>query len=191
VKKDEGAAANIKSKEKKPDSKYYFFGTTPAEQAKAYVPQKIEKPADNSSSKSDKGPSAWNSGGTWEDHDMTEWCKTTLPEILAQSCTVSGESVELTVTSVEGEGSVIYSRQKAKVGFELNVKGKVSGPGFEATFEIDELDEVAATDADYEIMLDVETGEKGAVRKGITQPLYDAVAAFKTAMKMEAEQPQG
>ncbi len=54
-------------------SKYYYFGSTPQEQAKQYAPKPIveDKPAPVAVA-AQQGFSAWNHGGTWEEKDLSK-----------------------------------------------------------------------------------------------------------------------
>ena len=44
---------------------YYFFKSTPQDEAHKYAPQKVEQPAPVESSATNGGHSAWNQGKTW------------------------------------------------------------------------------------------------------------------------------
>src|SRR4051794_32234100 len=101
----------------KPKSSYYLFGTTEQSQAKAYAPQKIE--GDAKTNVVTPGISSWNSSGTtWEDKDLTDWAKAEIKALFAK---VAGFEIE--VTSVEGDASIVYTRGKPRIGFELTIKG--------------------------------------------------------------------
>jgi len=74
---DIGGAAGVAAAKKDPNSKigsnYYFFKSTPKDEAAKYAPQPITAPAPSTSPDLARQGSAWNAAGTWEDRDMSNW----------------------------------------------------------------------------------------------------------------------
>jgi hypothetical protein len=58
------SASSGSGSSKTDSSMYYYFKSTPAEQAHQYKPQKIEVSRDETKS-NNAGVSAWNQAGTW------------------------------------------------------------------------------------------------------------------------------
>jgi activator of HSP90 ATPase len=179
--------------ETKTDSSYYHFRSTDPELAKQYVPKKLDAPtpaAANPDSKS--GPSAWNTGGTWEDRDMSKWARGHLRELLdafdatGAIGTIEDGSVTVKPWAVGGSATVVYIRKKKKCGFELKCDSSVSGEhkGVAVSGKITlEIDDVAFSDGDYELFIKMDKSTdaslviKRALRK-LNKPLREVVKQF-------------
>jgi hypothetical protein len=78
-------------------SSYYFFKSTPAEEAKKYAPMKVDGVvSDSVDTKS--GASVWNSAGTWEERDHSEWAKNRIKELFKNQTIPAGESRSLRIS---------------------------------------------------------------------------------------------
>jgi len=173
----------------KAKSSYYHFGTTDPETAKAYVPQKIDPAAAANASKAD-GVSSWNANGTtWEDRDMTDWAKATVKQVLGAS-PLEGCNIELSVVSVEGEASIVYSRGKPRIGYDFTsvkctFKGDINGDSATGEIEIVDLDESSFNDEDYEINFEACSSDKSKVRKAIKEPIHGCLSEFVALFKKQ------
>ena len=100
-----------------------------------------------------------------------------------------GEAVEIQSAVVSGRCTIIYSRGKAKLGFELSVKADFQGTGgtdAKGKVELANLDETCYQDVDdYEIEI---SGGSKAVKKGITAHFMLQFANFVAEVKKEAAQ---
>ena len=201
---------------KKGKGGYYHFSSTPAELAQNFKPKKID-PVEVAKVEKKKGGiiglSAWNSskvylfslfsffycgplllwlqleGGTWEEQDLSTWAQEQMKGKLAGSVECGADSVELKVTEVTGRCSVIYSRGKAKMGFELSVKGdfegKIGGADVSGKVELKELDDTCYQDEDdYEI--DISGGSKVA-QKGLLAHFMKQFAIFVAEVKKDCD----
>lgn len=116
-------------------SSYYFFKSTPASEAHKYAPKPIERgqsPAtdstpqpittSNGSNKSGTA-SAWNTAGTFEERDVTEYAQSTFRKHLVGTTLNSAEGIEITkVSKCEGESTIVWTRGKKKVGYDLQIR---------------------------------------------------------------------
>ncbi|CAH0488418.1 unnamed protein product [Peronospora farinosa] len=71
--------------------------------------------------------SVWNSAGTWEERDKSEWARERLKHHLLTSFGFEDQALGLSieVTSIvrcEGDAKVVFSRGKKRCGYELSVK---------------------------------------------------------------------
>lgn len=177
------------NKNEKPKSKYYHFGTTDAEEAKKYVPQKIDPEEEKKLQGGGAGCSAWNSNGTtWENTDLTDWAKTAFKKhVGACSCCVNGETIKVSLVTMEGDASVVYSRGKPRIGFDVTLKCTYKGDVLSGELEVENLDETSWEDEEYTLSL---TGSsKGEVKKAVREPLQACLEAFVQALKDESINP--
>lgn len=187
---DVGSADSSGELNEKPKSKYYHFGTTDKEQAKNYVPQRIDPVVVDGSSKP-TGVSSWNHGTTWEDKNMIGWAKKVMQALLEdEPMQVTGSSVQMSKTSVEGDASIVYSRGKPRIGFELKIKctfkGDINGVDVEGEVEITELDEVNWEDSEYDLtVLSCSNELKSILSATIKAPIQSRIEKFVTEFKMQ------
>lgn len=156
------------SVQKKTDSKYYFFASTPAHLAEQYKPQLIEPGKVINPSPSPTpvdGPSQWNAAGTWEDRDMTSWAQPHIKQLLVgltATDKASGVTVTIgSVSKVEGDATIIFTRGKKKFGYDLNVTANFTGDQKEDKVEGKlefTLDDTNGDD--YDILIDCKDGTK-------------------------------
>lgn len=160
----------------KPKSNYYLFGTTAPDQAKAYVPQKIDPADAKQPAATTAGISSWNSSGTtWEDRDVSEWAKKELTATLAKC----SSDYEVTVTSVEGDASIVYTRGKPRIGFELTIKGSFKKASKSLDFEISNLDETTLQDEEYELSFSGDSAAKASLKPAFKKCLANFVVEMK------------
>lgn len=58
---------------------------------------------------------------------MTDWSKEEIKKVMKDPLNVDGSSVTFKVVSVEGDASIVYSRGKPRIGFDLTIKGTFEG----------------------------------------------------------------
>ena len=130
------------------------------------APKKIENPSANATSAaaaaaSKQGTSVWNTGGTWEEKNVSEWAKKSLTELLLQtsyalpdSSPAPGSVVTVqNISKLEGHASVAVVRGKTRFIYEysckldwelskeddeLNCKGSLAIPDIDGTIAIGE-----------------------------------------------------
>lgn len=116
-------------------SEYYYFKSTDPEQAKKFVPKKLEadEVAKLDRKPSVKGASKWNTGSTWEERDVSKWAVDVLRDMLADEALEvppfdSGSaSFKTDKWKVTGEASIRIVRGRRRNGYELTVKGEYRG----------------------------------------------------------------
>ena len=129
----------MKGYKKTKDGRTTSYFTRDWEGEKEFTPKKIDPTAaaeaaaggtGSNSSSAKKSASAWNSAGTWEEVDKTEWCKTRLKKVLkgiGKDLEVPGGEVAATVSvtgtkDVEGEASLLMLRGKLRFIFDFGFK---------------------------------------------------------------------
>lgn len=145
-----------------------YFHNELDEKSKALIgdiaPKKIENPTANAATAvaaSKQGTSVWNTGGTWEEKDVSEWAKNSLTEMILQtsytlpnSSPAPGAVVTADkVSSLEGHASVAVVRGKMRFIYEysckidwqvtkdddgLNCKGSLAIPDIDGTIAMGE-----------------------------------------------------
>jgi len=141
-----------------------YFHNELDENTKALIgdiaPKKIETPAPVAAAASKQGTSQWNTAGTWEEKNVSEWAKTSLTEMVLQTSYVlpssspaPGAVVTATkVSKLEGHASVAVVRGKTRFIYEfsckldwqlkndedLDCKGSLSIPDIDGTIAIGE-----------------------------------------------------
>jgi hypothetical protein len=140
----------MKGYKKTKDGRTTSYFTRDWEGEKEFTPKKIDPAAaaaaaavntSSSSNSAKKTASAWNSAGTWEEVDKTEWCKTRLSKVLktiGKDMAVEGGEVVATVSvtgakDVEGEASLLMLRGTLRFlfdfGFKVSVEVKCTDSG--------------------------------------------------------------
>ncbi|KAG6955785.1 hypothetical protein JG687_00010970 [Phytophthora cactorum] len=71
--------------------------------------------------------SVWNSAGTWEERDKSEWARERLKHHILASFSFEDEGQGLSIKATsfvrcDGEAKVVFSRGKKRCGYELSVK---------------------------------------------------------------------
>jgi activator of HSP90 ATPase len=128
------------------------------------APKKIENPTSNAAATaaaSKQGTSVWNTGGTWEERNVSDWAKKSLTELILQtsytlppSSPAPGAVVTVEkVSKLEGHASVAVVRGKMRFIYEysckldwqlvedgdgLNCKGNLAIPDIDGTVAIGE-----------------------------------------------------
>ena len=140
-----------------------YFHNELSEEAKKLIgdiaPKKLETlSSDPSSTAENKGTSAWNKAGTWEERDVTAWAKDVLKEQLEKvtytlpaSSPAPSAVVKTTKAKVSGHASVAIVRGKKRFIYELSVEldwsfshegndanGKISFPDIDGTCMVGE-----------------------------------------------------
>ncbi|POM72971.1 LOW QUALITY PROTEIN: Hypothetical protein PHPALM_10231 [Phytophthora palmivora] len=80
--------------------------------------------------------SVWNSAGTWEERDKSEWARERLKHHILTSFSVEDEAQGLSIkaTSIvkcDGEAKIVFSRGKKRCGYELSDFDDTSGDDYE------------------------------------------------------------
>jgi len=132
--------------------------------------------------------SAWNTSGTWEERNLKpEFIKDVISASVAGFRTKDGK-IEITeILKLDGEGKLILSRGKKRVGFEINFKVHYQGlgdlEGGRGSIKFKEfLDD---GDYEHEIIAKGETNKdecRDAVKsciKEISQAIYDSLNKLK------------
>ena len=165
----------------KGDSSYYFFKSTPKDEAVKYQPKKLETndalltaaPAKHVAA----GHSSWNAAGSWEERDLDKWAFETLAADLDEwAAGVDGKGIVVNDTNVKGKGwdikgdcSIALGKGKKRVTFELKAELAFTGThkkkegeeeGSEGTvvegeYDIPEIDDVDGKDGDYVVNIKI------------------------------------
>lgn len=139
----------------------------------------VAPPAPINDSSPAKATSAWNSAGTWEEKDTSDWCQARLKEIL--KATVTEEDCSSLVVKVSelkdvsGDASVVVSRGKKRYVFDLacSLKFEVTDCDDDTciakgSMSIPDISSTAASEGDWELQLSWKKGggTEGAKRIG-------------------------
>lgn len=190
-------AVTKSEKSKTESSQYYFFKTTPAEQAENYKPQQISQ--DDVAKivpTSTEGASAWNAAGTWEEKDVSSWAHKTIKTMLKEIefAFTDGSATVKSVSKCEGDATVVFSRGKKKVGFELNITIDFTGthkgtPGIDGQLIIEDLAETSLDDFEWRIKMNEDSINASAVKFGVNKSaekvLRSCVGKFVDEMKKQ------
>lgn len=157
----------------KTESNYYFFKSTPSEEAKRYQPTKVDAASvKEETATGETTASVWNKMNTWEERDCTAWAKGRLKELLICPLIPDMETASITISSLkqlEGHASIVFVRGEKRVGYDLSIKAEweatLSKSGKKVHGEIiceefaDDNDEVdidvtcSKTDSDHELIV--------------------------------------
>jgi len=133
---DDDADVESKSDASKKSS-YYFFKSTPAEEAQKYAPKPIEKKNDDTTtnaatstssssatSSSTTAGSKWNTAGTFEERDITEYAHDLFKKHMLGTKLKAGSNTVIInkIPKIDGESSIVYTRGKKKVGYDLHIR---------------------------------------------------------------------
>jgi hypothetical protein len=137
------------------------------------------------------GSSAWNTAGTWEERDVTQWANDRLRALLAAlSCRSSANgSDELTissVTSLEGDASIAMARGKRKniYDFTAELEWKVTSNGTQLASGTSSVGDITAN-CEHEIVCRSSQGAMSSSLKSIVQEL---ALAKNSKLKIELGQ---
>jgi len=104
----------------------------------------------------------------------------------------SEADIMMDLTDISGDASVVYARGKPRIGFDLVLKGTVTGEycnkEVNAKFEITEMDENAFRDSDYEFEItSVPSVIKKKLLKACRPAAHKAFETFVEEMQKESE----
>ncbi|OWY90973.1 hypothetical protein PHMEG_00040643 [Phytophthora megakarya] len=100
--------------------------------------------------------SVWNSAGTWEERDKSEWARDRLKHHILTSFSVEDEAQGLSIkaTSIvrcDGEAKVVFSRGKKRCGYELSVKFAWESDDVSGHVELHDFDDTNGEE--YEVLV--------------------------------------
>jgi len=130
---DSKGAGSSSAKKDKLGSSYYYFKSTPKEEAAKYAPKPIDPATQAKAAQPDlaRQGSAWNTAGTWEDRDMSSWAHERIKSLFKDfELTLGLPDCKATINSVskvDGEASIVFTRGKRKVGYELSFTAEYTG----------------------------------------------------------------
>jgi hypothetical protein len=146
-------------------SSYYHFKSTPAEEAAKYAPKPID-PATVAQPKSANSGSTWNAAGTWEEKDLSSWAQDTLKKLLLSVVIPSHSDMKINITSVNkctGDASIVYSRGKKRIGYDMHASiewsGEYKAAPCKGHINVDGVEETNDED-DYVIKVTYSTSEE-------------------------------
>ena len=175
---DEDAASSAGDGKKR--SSYYFFKSTPAHEAHKYMPTLLTPsasadalPSSSSSaalpqpvaaspspSPEPSGGSRWNAAGTWEEKDLSSWAQQRLTALLSFPASASSSSsLSVTVTGVTGDATLVFTRGKKRVGYDLSItaewkaKAGSNGEEMKGGLELPSIDQTS--EGEYEMVVTV------------------------------------
>jgi tetratricopeptide (TPR) repeat protein len=135
---------------------------------------------------SEQGASAWNKAGTWEEKDTSEWCRTTLTELLGD-VDHEGDTLSAKVTKVDdmaGDSSVVVVAGKKRYVFDITCvlpfevcavdkEGKAVGKG---KLKLHDISSTAAADGEWEVEVEWKKGSGDAgVKEIVVKQLVEGV----------------
>ncbi|GAB9473092.1 Activator of 90 kda heat shock protein atpase 1 [Globisporangium polare] len=110
---------------KKMHEGYHGWMKTIPKTSQDFTPVRIENSA--TSTTASTGNSVWNSAGTWEEKDKSEWARERLKELVLSSFSfVDGaHKVSIKANSIvrcDGDAKVVFSRGKKRCGYDISLK---------------------------------------------------------------------
>ncbi|TDH74200.1 uncharacterized protein CCR75_001175 [Bremia lactucae] len=123
--------------------------------------------------------SVWNSAGTWEERDKSEWARERLKHHILASFSYEDEAQGLSVKATsfvkcDGEAKVVFSRGKKRCGYDLSIKfAWESGDDVSGHVELQDFDDTCGDE--YEVFVT----SNGSGQRDL--------AAKKAVMDMEPE----
>jgi opacity protein-like surface antigen len=181
---ENGKGDDGRAKNKLESSSYYFFSSTPAEQAKQYAPKKLDSAEEEVAKPVVKrGLSKWNAGGTWEEKDCTEWAHKKLKELLRGVAVPAFADGVATVSDswvVKGDASLVWARGKKRAGFEISLSttftGNYKGVAVSGDIEINGIDASDGPSGDYEVHVTTKASDEAhAVVRRATAKVADEI----------------
>ena len=202
---DDDAARSARKK-----SNYYFFKSTPAHEAQKYMPTLLTPSASfpavpspspspvavhpspsSSPSPEQPGGSRWNAAGTWEEKDLSSWAHTRLTALLSSpslAAPASAPSLTVTVTKVTGDATLVFTRGKRRVGYDLQVTAEwsatVDGAAVKGGLELPSIDQTS--DDDFEVVVTVK--ERAKADDAAVDALTRGVRRMKDAIGVKIVQ---
>jgi len=177
-KKKEDVPKEPEKKREKND--YYFFKSTPKEQAAQYAPRPLDAPQSSTpqpivvAAAVSSAPSAWNTGGTWEERNLTPFTLARVKELLEialNQFNVGGTALSFSSIKVEGNSQLVLVRGKKRLGFELNINADFSGTHdeekVEGKFVVPSVDLSEAEAREFTIEVSVAKPQGGAARSQV------------------------
>ncbi|CAI5735175.1 unnamed protein product [Hyaloperonospora brassicae] len=116
--------------------------------------------------------SAWNSAGTWEERDKSEWARERLKHHILTSFSFDGGAEGLCVkaTSIvrcDGEAKVVFSRGKKRCGYELSVKFSWASGDVSGHIELLDFDDTSADEFEIVVTADGSSQRDVAAKKAV------------------------
>lgn len=173
------------------------------------APKKIENPAANAAKApaNKQGTSVWNTGGTWEEKDVSDWANSSLKESILQtsypmpaSSPAPGAVVTVEkVSKLEGHASVAVVRGKVRFIYEysctldwkidkdadeLNCKGSLAIPDIDGTialgegYEIHDFSIESISNSSLKPVVD-RFVHRGGFQEALNEKIDDWVRLFK------------
>lgn len=192
-------------------SSYYFFKSTPAHEAQKYMPTLLtpagtgvaasspspvqspspspsQSPEPAASVSSVAGGSRWNAAGTWEERDMSSWAHSRLTALLA----FNSGALAVSCTKVTGDATLVFTRGKKRVGFDLAVQcewrgrldGGSGGDEVRGGIELPSVDQTS--EGEYEMTVTVK--ERGAADDEAVDQLTRAAKKLKATITSKIKQ---
>ncbi|EGZ20956.1 hypothetical protein PHYSODRAFT_354346 [Phytophthora sojae] len=155
--------------EKKLHSGYHGWMKTIPKTSQDFTPVRI----DNSEavaapvSRSDSS-SVWNSAGTWEERDKSEWARERLKHHILTSFSFDDESIKATsVVRCDGEAKLVFSRGKKRCGYELSVKFAWESGDVSGHVELHDFDDTSGDDYEVLVTVDGNSQSELAAKKAV------------------------
>ncbi|KAG1687967.1 hypothetical protein DVH05_004486 [Phytophthora capsici] len=117
--------------------------------------------------------SVWNSAGTWEERDKSEWARERLKHHILTSFSFEDEAQGLSIkaTSIvkcDGEAKLVFSRGKKRCGYELSVKfAWESDDNVSGHVELQDFDDTSGEDYDVLVTTDGSGQSQQAAKKAV------------------------
>ncbi|CEG45713.1 hypothetical protein F443_01076 [Plasmopara halstedii] len=164
---------------------YHGWMKTIAKTSQDFTPMRIDNvvatvPNNDSSS-------VWNSAGTWEERDKSEWARERLKFHILASFRVEDEAqgFDIKVTSFErcdGEAKVVFSRGKKRCGYDFSVKFAWESSDISGHVELHDFDDTSGDDFEVIVTANGSGQRELAAKKAVIdqeQKLRDVLALWK------------
>ena len=136
------------------------------------------------------GGSRWNAAGTWEEKDLSAWAHSRLTTLLAFTSTTQPQ-LAVTCTKVTGDATLVFTRGKKRVGYDLNIacewRGAAKAGGDEVKGAI-ELPSVDQTSGDDEYEMTVTVKERGTADDDAVDQLTRAAKKLRDTISSKIKQ---
>ena len=187
-------------------SSYYFFKSTPAHEAARYMPTLLSAAGGGNAASPSPSPSPpppsqspepaaagaagsrWNAAGTWEEKDLSSWAHARMTALLAFKGAAS-PSVELSCTKVSGDATLVYTRGKKRVGYDLAIqcewRGRAAdGEEVKGGLELPSVDQTS--EDEYEMVVTVK--ERGKADDEAVEQLTRAAKKLRDTITSKIKQ---
>ncbi|CAH0483113.1 unnamed protein product [Peronospora belbahrii] len=117
--------------------------------------------------------SVWNSAGTWEERDKSEWARARLKHHILTSFGFEDETLGLVIkaTSIvhcNGDAKVVFSRGKKRCGYEMSVKFTwESNDVITGQIELQDFDDTNGDDFEVIVTVDGSSQRELAAKKAV------------------------